>query len=87
MSFPKSRGRRSKIKRLRQKNGLCQDSHHQHARRIVFVAGSDLAREGVKLNVTGILTQEQVAGVAQALKSQGARRRVCVRRAHRRHGR
>ena len=28
---------------------------------------SDLAREGVKLNVTAILTQEQVAGVAQAL--------------------
>ena len=27
----------------------------------------DLAREGVKLNVTAILTQEQVAGVAQAL--------------------
>jgi transaldolase len=29
----------------------------------------DLAREGVKLNVTAILTQEQVAGVAQALDS------------------
>ncbi len=28
---------------------------------------SDLTREGVKLNVTAILTQEQVAGVAQAL--------------------
>ena len=27
----------------------------------------DLAREGVKLNVTAMLTQEQVAGVAQAL--------------------
>ena len=27
----------------------------------------DLARDGVKLNVTAILTQEQVAGVAQAL--------------------
>ena len=27
----------------------------------------DLAREGVKLNVTAILTQEQIAGVAQAL--------------------
>ncbi|MFZ1074414.1 MAG: transaldolase [Verrucomicrobiia bacterium] len=28
---------------------------------------SELAREGVKLNVTAILTQEQIAGVAQAL--------------------
>jgi len=27
----------------------------------------DLAREGVKLNITAILTEEQVAGVAQAL--------------------
>jgi len=29
----------------------------------------DLAHEGVKLNITAILTQEQVAGVAQALDS------------------
>ena len=47
----------------------------------------ELAREGVKLNVTAIFTQEQVAGRRPGAQSQGARRRVRVCRTHRRHGR
>ena len=44
-------------------------------------------REGVKLNVTAILTLEQVAGVAAGAESQGAGGRVRVRRPHCRHRR
>ena len=47
----------------------------------------ELAAQGVKLNVTALLTLKQVAGVAEALNPEGPVGRLGFRRPHRRHGR